>query len=1024
VEGVKYISSFRDMHDHLWSSFLTEEGHTGPCIDLKPTSEPLVVEYLTDSDDLFDPIKPTKADLNVISTANFSLADLYEDQDMAFRARIFHGANIISSWTNDVTNPYETLVTNKANVISLINTTAYGRADSNAFTAYNGESFTFIFRCHKMSGTLPTLVLTDAGWTIESKIDTISEGWNIVNLTAGWDGSSKVILWNNNNAVNCELFDVYVFRSSQLYMDGWVDCGNYEEPYEDFPYPVTIKITDGLSYLKDIIYKDSNDDYYNGRISESQIVISILEKIGYTSFKEFVNIYETTMTSTSAYSSFDQIAIDADVFKDMYCFDVLQEICKKYGAILRQWNGVFTFQRPVELTQTTINGRYFTDAITRVSVTLTPEQHIRRLPTYATDILQVPGGVQMIHRPIRTTRYIHDFGDKVSWIDNYDLKPDTFSGGPPLTSQNLEYWTRVNDCVIWSVASANTNDTDGVVMGSAFSGNLTTAKYLQQIFAFDVVDTDNIIEVGFSYKILNTSGGTINGVGPIVVFKDLAGDNYLNEVGGTDGNYAEWTASVVSITANSSNIPDGGTDWLTYNRTIVAGLPVTGPYEVRLYGVANTIGLKIEFKDIIFRSTSEKIAIKRTGKWLSFFRNLGSIATFGIIHRLERTSYKYIDAIPRVQQIYEKTNNVNGAVSEYTVMLGDVTNEEGEVCDSSIDNIIEQFAGALAVASIQSLTQAAAAFVSLKASSFLPDVTLGSVTDILVLTSNLPGTDFTGTTSITTVTGDLTGTVSTPTANSAGSAQESESDFTGSTSGSCEFDIDGVTRTMYFGSSLTNTLDNFIYSDQQYYPNQTLTRLLNTIVVVENAAYGGFTLTTTNLSGNLDGADSLISPPTAGTARVDNIQLSGTNGTATVVCNGYSAVITVAASVNSPSTTWNTISPGLEDKPLIDIISDEVAYQSNRGKQFIQMAIQENSKYGTEPNINILGNFKDSINLYGGSDIRIFVMNAGEFDVKRRKWSIDLIEVLEPLPIAFDYVVDHDNNYIVDHKGNYVIIRA
>jgi uncharacterized protein (TIGR02145 family) len=79
----------------------------------------------------------------------------------------------------------------------------------------------------------------------------------------------------------------------------------------------------------------------------------------------------------------------------------------------------------------------------------------------------------------------------------------------------------------------------------------------------------------------------------------------------------------------------------------------------------------------------------------------------------------------------------------------------------------------------------------------------------------------------------------------------------------------------------------------------------------------------------------------------------------------------------------------MASRPLLQLVADEIAEMYARPKQLIQMPIQETVQ---ALNIDILGNFQDTVNTYGGA-VRVFAMNRGEFDVKNRKWDIDLFEI-------------------------------
>ena len=111
---------------------------------------------------------------------------------------------------------------------------------------------------------------------------------------------------------------VSIYHDSTLYWRGYLTAG-YTEPYDDTPYEVSLTANDGLGLLHDIDFTPGAE----GRRYESAILFDILGEIGFTSFKEFVNVYEDRMSKGTGDSPFDQTLIHTDVFEDMNCYDVL-----------------------------------------------------------------------------------------------------------------------------------------------------------------------------------------------------------------------------------------------------------------------------------------------------------------------------------------------------------------------------------------------------------------------------------------------------------------------------------------------------------------------------------------------------------------------------------------------------------------------------------------------------------------------------------------------------------------------------
>ena len=95
--------------------------------------------------------------------------------------------------------------------------------------------------------------------------------------------------------------------------------------------------------------------------------------------------------------------------------------------------------------------------------------------------------------------------------------------------------------------------------------------------------------------------------------------------------------------------------------------------------------------------------------------------------------------------------------------------------------------------------------------------------------------------------------------------------------------------------------------------------------------------------------------------------------------------------VLAPSDLWSTGTgrSGAENTKLLQVIADEITAMYVRSKQLIQMPIVETNK---ALQINTLGAFHDSVNTYN-SATRVFSMNRGRFNVRARKWEIDLFEI-------------------------------
>jgi hypothetical protein len=602
--AVKYRTEFTDILGLNWKVEIEEDSYAGAVTDMQCSGNPLTIDFLAASDDLYDnSIKGSKADLTIEST-NFQWIDLYSTEDLRLRMSIYY--------------------------------------------------------------------------------------------------------------------------NSTLYWRGYVITNNYSEAYNTPKFSVTISASDGLGYLKNYLYKyktvTEDDTYYQDRILESQIVLDILGKLGITSFTEFVNIYEESMVSTTADSPMDQIRIDVDVFRDMYCYEVLDEILKKYNAVIRIIAGQPTIYRPVELAGATVYGRIFTAAATKTSTTLTPSQYISRKGTL-TDLRDTNGGTLMIQAPAKKVTIYQDYGYKESWIDNWELRGNTLDE----VTYKFKDWTYTGGGIM-PVIQQLKGESDGVVFPSGTSGPGAN-PIMYQSFGNYAVSTSDVFIIEFEYFFASLIDA--QDVGFNIRIKSDNSSHYLYDY---DDYEAKWNGSADYIDYTEAVGAAEVTEWRTFKRTIT-GVPTSGSYTIGLYSGTTSVSNALwGIKNIRFYCTSDKLSIKRTPKpsWFEYF-------WFGKLNAEARERSKHPREIDYkdVQEIVIKehvvTNAINGLEIGYNCKLGDVT-------DANVDNVIEQLAGSL-MTNVRTLLQVVHT-VTLSADS--PDGTIDITCDGLTKTatyiSDLPTT--------------------------------------------------------------------------------------------------------------------------------------------------------------------------------------------------------------------------------------------------------------------------------------------
>jgi hypothetical protein len=481
-------------------------------------------------------------------------------------------------------------------------------------------------------------------------------------------------------------YKVKIYCANSLYWSGFVVPGEYEEEYSMPPYPVTIKAIDGLNYLKKYKYKyqtlTPDDTYYNGKIVESQIVLDVLAKIGVASFTEYVNIYEESMNSSVSDSPLDQLTIDVDVFRDLNCDEVLSEILKKYNAVIKQVNGQMVIYRPTELLNSTVYGRTFTAWNTKTPTSYSPVQFINRTGSTST-LKQMPGSELLIKRPAKKITINQDYGYKPSWLENYAFERTSFQT-ISLGVYGCQNWGKANNHTHAPIAILLPSEHQGIVMGH--NAYPTLDKYSYQSFGTYAVSSDNVFVLELEYLILN-QGPTHNNQHFYIEIKSDNVNRWLKS--DSSDNVCTWetSQSYITITENAEN---GSSGWKSLKRSFV-GLPEGGTYTIKLFGSNSAYPyIYIAYKNIKFKATSDEIVAKtypwykigKFKKWL--LRTFGSPLPAGDTYKV----YRDLDEI--VAKKYVLSNAIAGRDVEEDYILGDVA-------DSNIDNVIEQFNGALAV---------------------------------------------------------------------------------------------------------------------------------------------------------------------------------------------------------------------------------------------------------------------------------------------------------------------------------------
>lgn len=438
-------------------------------------------------------------------------------------------------------------------------------------------------------------------WTVEILEDGYGGDVNIMKLT----GAPLIIDWPSENddcfdqnirgsganiGVYCESdfqyselftsdnleFKVYIYTGTGGGIidrwHGWITSNVWNEPYSLIPYGITISATDGLGLLKDIDFADLS---LTGRQTHAKIIYDVLGVIGFTAFTEYINVYESTMDSTTSDSPIDQAGADTALWDGLTLYDALTDILKMYNAAITQYNGEMVLYRYKELSDATMYGRAFTSATAKSATTKTPAQDIDRVTT-ASDFVE-HGGTMMIAPQVKELAITQDYGTKESALETHDFPFDAFSG-----SWDVENWIKSSGTTIvpLSTLKGGYGEDKGIFITNA---DTAVNHNIYQERDYIVLTSENVV-VSFEYAAYTEESLP---TGSDYVYAQV--QNY--EPGGTIyymTSSGSWTTTPTNILLGTHIATQYDITWRT--KVIETTISQTGLMKVLLYAGVNTNG--------------------------------------------------------------------------------------------------------------------------------------------------------------------------------------------------------------------------------------------------------------------------------------------------------------------------------------------------------------------------------------------------------------------------------------------------
>ena len=304
-------------------------------------------------------------------------------------------------------------------------------------------------------------------------------------------------------------FQVEYYRDSELLFKGWL---NPEGWYEDFVtdnWVVSFDCVDGLGYLQNLSFVESNGLPIRGKITQSEALFKALARTGIDKYMNVaIGIYYTGLTA--GVPILDNVYVIADRYiKDdgetiMSCEEVIKDILEPYGAVLTSLGDSWYIYKPNELylNNNKIFNKYNTSGVAYQSVVKDFTREIGSNVNNFT-IHHCSENQRLSVKPsIGAYRISYKYGLVRSFFENTFLCSDdgsTIDNWNIISSTNLDPLV-ADECGVIIKTIGLTGEIEQIRTNDA---QIDSTTLVQTIIKYDIErPVGNLTTVGFQYQLI------------------------------------------------------------------------------------------------------------------------------------------------------------------------------------------------------------------------------------------------------------------------------------------------------------------------------------------------------------------------------------------------------------------------------------------------------------------------------------------------------------------------------------------
>lgn len=233
-----------------------------------------------------------------------------------------------------------------------------------------------------------------------------------------WTENAQDITWETFITAEHDEWKVIVMVDNDYYFHGFITPDEGNSPFQDKPYEVTLRATNGLALLKDVDLVDLDGDKFTGINRLIDYIAAALKQTGLDlPIRTYCNYYNTSFSNRlfgTSNEMFNQAYLEYRTFLKtamdfVSCYDALMIILDKFCR-LEYWNGYWVIKNIAELQYYPGNNYYVNYTSAGAVVSSSQDTHNQNQIGKAVDLYPINEDQQIYSRfGIKSAKTVYNY---------------------------------------------------------------------------------------------------------------------------------------------------------------------------------------------------------------------------------------------------------------------------------------------------------------------------------------------------------------------------------------------------------------------------------------------------------------------------------------------------------------------------------------------------------------------------------------------------------------------------------------